>query len=70
MSTIEKGAQILKILLNEHQVAQRMNCSVGTVRRMRLFGKGPRYRKLGGLVRYDPEDVEAWIKDQPTGGGK
>jgi hypothetical protein len=37
---------------------------------MRLFGRGPRYRKLGSLVRYDPEDVGAWINAQPTGGGK
>lgn len=26
--------------------------------------RGPRFLKIGSLVRYRPEDVEAWIQGQ------
>jgi hypothetical protein len=56
-------------LLNEHQVAQVLNLSVGTIRRWRLLGRGPRFLKVGGvLVRYRPTDVYGWLDAQPSGG--
>ena len=52
-------------LLNEHQVADRLNVSVATIRRWRLLGRGPRWIKLGqsrgSALRYRPADVEAFI---------
>ena len=69
MSTAEKYLQILNILLTEYDVAARVNVSVGTVRRWRLLGRGPRYKKIGGLVRYEAGDVEEWLQSRPTGGG-
>ena len=49
-------------LLNERQVADSCALSVLTLRKWRTEGRGPRYVKIGTLVRYRPEDVEAWIE--------
>ena len=55
-------------LLNEHEVAQMLGVSVATVRRWRLFKAGPKYVKLGALVRYRVSDIERWLASRPTGG--
>ncbi len=51
------------------ETAQVLGVSVATVRRWRLMGAGPRFRKLGGAVRYFSEDIEAFIAGAPSGGG-
>jgi|SRR5579864_5175515 len=48
-------------MLNEMQVAAYLNISVATVRRWRLFRKGPRFVKIGSAVRYKHGDVEMWL---------
>jgi predicted DNA-binding transcriptional regulator AlpA len=53
-------------LLNEHQVADSCAISVLTLRKWRGEGRGPRYVKIGTLVRYRPEDVDAWIQSHET----
>jgi predicted DNA-binding transcriptional regulator AlpA len=53
-------------LLNEHQVADSCAISVLTLRKWRVEGRGPRYVKIGTLVRYRPEDVDAWIESHDT----
>lgn len=56
-------------LLKENEVAERLGISLLTIRKWRVFGRGPRYRKLGGrAVRYHPDDIERWITEQPEGG--
>jgi predicted DNA-binding transcriptional regulator AlpA len=55
-------------LLNEHDVAAKLSKSVQTIRRWRMLDKGPKFFKLGGNVRYKPEDVAAWLNEQPSGG--
>jgi len=55
-------------LLNEQQVARLLNVSIATIRRWRLLRRGPIFIKLSSLVRYRREDVDAWLKSQPTGG--
>ena len=55
-------------LLTEKEVAGRLAVSLALVRRWRLRGCGPRYIKIGALVRYRPEDVESFIKSRPSGG--
>lgn len=62
---------ILIHLLNEHQVAEALGVSVSTVRRWRLFGRGPEYIKVGDtLVRYKSESVAEFLQSCATGGGK
>jgi hypothetical protein len=46
--------------LNEQQLAERFNVSVKTIRKWRLSGGGPRYRKFGSAVRYALADVETF----------
>lgn len=55
-------------LLNENELSEQLQVSVSTIRRWRLLKRGPRYVKLGFTVRYRPEDVAAWLNNQPTGG--
>jgi len=35
--------------------------SASTFEKLRLFGGGPRYVKLGRRVVYDPADLDAWL---------
>lgn len=55
-------------LLNEYEVARFTGMSVASVRRWRLFQRGPKYLKIGSSVRYRPEDVRAYLDTRPTGG--
>jgi predicted DNA-binding transcriptional regulator AlpA len=54
-------------LLTEIEVANHLHVSVTCVRRRRLERRGPRFLKIGALVRYRPEDVEDWINARPAG---
>jgi len=51
------------------ETARLLGVSTATVRRWRLTGQGPKYRKFGGSVRYLAEDIESFIATSPTGGG-
>jgi len=48
-------------LLTSDQVAELLGVQEGTIRLWRMQGKGPRFRKLGTLVRYDEADVVSYI---------
>jgi predicted DNA-binding transcriptional regulator AlpA len=60
----------LEELLTEHDVARITGLSVASVRRWRLFKRGPKYMKIGASVRYRAEDVRVWLETRPTGGGR
>ena len=49
-------------LVDEHEAARRLSLRVSTLRRWRWAGKGPRFVKLGSAVRYEPDDVQAFIE--------
>lgn len=49
-------------LLKEDEVAQILNMEVATLRRWRWSGHGPRFIKIGGAVRYDPADIDAFVE--------
>jgi predicted DNA-binding transcriptional regulator AlpA len=55
-------------LLNEHEVADSCSISVLTLRKWRSQKRGPQYVKIGALVRYRPDDVDAWIVAQKSPG--
>ena len=55
-------------LMTEEDVAKRLSVSLASLRRWRLLRKGPVFVKIGSLVRYRPEDLEAWMAALPTGG--
>lgn len=55
-------------LLTEEDVAKQLHISVASLRRWRLERRGPQFIKVGSLVRYRPEELEAWLAALPTGG--
>ena len=58
----------LEILIDEKELARLIRVSIPTLRYWRSEGKGPRFRKVGQLVRYAPSDVTAWLNSRPSGG--
>ena len=55
-------------LLNETEVAKKLRVTLACLRRWRLEKRGPVFLKIGQLVRYRHEDLDAWIQSLPTGG--
>ncbi len=56
--------------LTTDEVADRYRTSASTVRYWRAIGYGPKGRKVGRRVLYDPQDVEAFWQsrvEQPGG---
>ena len=49
-------------VLDEKQVAAYVNVSLATVRRWRLLRTGPKFVKIGALVRYRRTDLEDWLR--------
>jgi predicted DNA-binding transcriptional regulator AlpA len=49
-------------LLNQKQAARILGLSVRTLERYRITGTGPRYVRLGRLIRYRPNDLKEWIE--------
>jgi hypothetical protein len=60
--------QPLETLIDEKELSRLFRVSIGTLRFWRTIGRGPRYRKVGQLVRYAPSDVHKWLKRRPAGG--
>ena len=56
--------QINEPLQDESAVAKRLNCEVKTLQAWRCRGGGPKFCRVGRLVRYLPQDVEAWIESR------
>ena len=54
--------------LTEQDLSERLHISLGTLRRWRLESRGPKFRKLGTLVRYGEYDLSQWMESQPSGG--
>jgi predicted site-specific integrase-resolvase len=52
------------ILLNEKEAAQALAVSVPTLRRWRLLGRGPIFRKLNGAVRYATTDLNQFVDER------
>lgn len=50
-------------LLSPKQVKERYGPSTATLAKMRLYGTGPVFVKLGRRVAYRLEDLEAWIEE-------
>ena len=55
-------------LFTEAEVADRLRVSLACLRRWRLERRGPRFVKLGTLVRYPAEELDRWLESLPAGG--
>jgi excisionase family DNA binding protein len=51
-------------LVSPKEIARRLDVPVGTLEYWRQVGEGPRYFKVGRLVKYRPEDVHAWLESR------
>lgn len=54
--------------LTEKEVALQLSVSLASLRRWRLEHRGPRFVKVGVLVRYRAEDLAQWTAALPAGG--
>jgi len=52
----------METLLTQEDAAQRLGISPRSLERHRVAGTGPRFCKLGRLVKYRKCDLEAWIE--------
>jgi predicted DNA-binding transcriptional regulator AlpA len=50
-------------LLTEAQVSEILGRGVPTLQKDRVAGTGPRFVKIGRLVRYRPSDVQTWLAE-------
>jgi hypothetical protein len=50
-----------KHLFNEHEASQFLSCSPALLRKMRLLHQGPAFCRIGRLVRYPLEGLEAYV---------
>lgn len=48
-------------LLTPDQAADFLKISTSCLSQMRLSGRGPRYSKIGRLVRYPFDELTAWV---------
>jgi predicted DNA-binding transcriptional regulator AlpA len=48
--------------VSEADLARRVSVSTAVLRKWRREGNGPRFLKLGRLVRYLVRDVDAWLE--------
>ena len=51
-------------LLHEAEAADILSVKVSTLRRWRWSGDGPLFIKLGGAVRYDPQQLKDYLAKQ------
>src|SRR4051812_42834045 len=50
--------------LTERDLAKFLRCSVACLRRMRREGRGPRWTRIGRLVRYPESWVQEYLNSQ------
>ena len=62
------GNRVAVLLLTEPEVAGRLRVSLACLRRWRLERRGPRFLKVGSLVRYPADELNRWIESLPAGG--
>ena len=55
-------------LLDEARLATKLNVSRSTLQSWRYRGCGPRFIKVGRLIRYRAADVDAYLRTQTRGG--
>jgi hypothetical protein len=53
--------------LTTAQAAMVLGLAPGTLHNMRCTGGGPKFYKIGRVVRYDLRDLEAWKAERRVG---
>ena len=55
-----EGVQPTRRWLRVASAADHLGIGVGTLNKLRVWGGGPAYSKLGATVVYDVADLDAW----------
>lgn len=58
------------LAMSESELARRANVSIAVLRKWRRESTGPRYLKLGRLVRYLTRDVDTWLEERAVDTGR
>ena len=58
----------LETLLDEKELAETLQVSIGTLRTWRTDRTGPRFHRIGQMIRYAPSDVKDWLLSRQAGG--
>ena len=58
------AAAVVDPLLTVQETALLLRCSVSSLNKWRLLGRGPHFIRVGSRVRYRPIDVAAYIANQ------
>ncbi len=53
-------------ILNETEVAEMLRCTKAALRRWRREGRGPRFIRVGRLIRYRLADVEEFLESNAS----
>ncbi len=62
-----KGSKMTEAIKNARkklrtaEAAKYVGLGLSTIEKLRVFGGGPAYFKLGKSVVYDPDDLDAWM---------
>jgi predicted DNA-binding transcriptional regulator AlpA len=48
--------------LSGHEAARYLGISASTLSKLRVFGGGPKFHKLGRRVVYDTRDLDGWFE--------
>ena len=54
---------MMELLLTEGEVAEVLKCTKSALRRWRREERGPRYVRVGRLIRYRQPDLELFIEN-------
>lgn len=54
-------------LLTETEVATALSCTKGALRKWRRENRGPRFVRMGRMIRYRAADVEAFVTANTAG---
>lgn len=58
---MQQAVENARRMLRTQEAAEYCGSSVSTFEKLRLYGGGPRYVKLGRRVVYDPADLDTWL---------
>ena len=48
-------------LLTETDVSKQLRVSLAALRKWRVLNRGPKFVKMGPLVRYRQDDIKSWL---------
>lgn len=57
-------------LLRSSEAAQYLGVAEQTLANWRYLGKGPRFFRVGQLVKYDERDLDGWLDERAVAGDR